>query len=436
MEAANAKNANSFTARLARWWHVILYMGIRADMPARDRQSTLVINVVIISALPMITWFSCINFFHHNNVLGSLNACNILIYIALGWINYLQKHFWLRFPLLWLLGGIFAAEALLFANGAEYFLLMIVLIAVIMFNSKLTYLIFSTVLVALFTCIRIQLTPESHGMFLSHGRVAANLISASLSMVLIAQYFKSLVYNYQVKLEEGNRKLKEANATMQKLFSIVAHDLRSPISALSYSLTLLNDQIISEEEFRSLSSRLSSDVGQLQYNLDNLLRWSITQLQGIEVTPREIVAEEAINHVIGFYQQTLMQKNIQVITQYAPGVRVWADADHFALIMRNLLSNAVKFSYPGSFITITVQASQQQAQIMVQDRGTGMNEQMQQQLFSGAKSNSLSGTRNEKGTGLGLLLCKEFAERNNSTIRVESTPGEGSVFTLCMPLAV
>ncbi|GGH67504.1 signal transduction histidine kinase [Filimonas zeae] len=436
MQSPQSKSAKSLQALLAEYWRRLLFMGTTPDMPVRERQKTLVLNVLLIGALPFIVYFCCINFIDKYYLLGTLNAINALVFLILVWINYKQRFFWARIPLFGILAVVFLLQSVLFKNGAEYFLLMLILAAVIVFASKLTYFIFSTLVIVAFTWVRIYNTPVSAGMTLSQGRVAANLITASFFMVVTAQYFKNLVYSYQMQLEEKNRQLKEANEAMQKMFSIVAHDLRSPIAALGYSLTLLNDETITEEEFRGLTGRLNSDVGQLQYNLDNLLRWSLNQLQGIEARPKVVLVEEEIMNIIIFFQQMLMQKNIQVVTQFTAGVTVYTDPDHFALIMRNLLSNAVKYSYPGSIVTLRVLCAPPMARIIVMDRGTGMNEQVKQQLFSGSRKGSLQGTRNEKGTGLGLMLCKEFAEKNNSFIQVESTPGEGSVFTYSVPLAV
>lgn len=437
MQTPQSKSAKSFMALLAGYRRQLLFMGTTPDMPVRERQKTLILNVMLMGAMPFIIYFCCINFIDKYYLLGTLNAVNALVFLLLVWINYKQRFFWLRIPLFGVLALIFLFQALLFKNGAEYFLLLLILAAVIVFASKLTYFIFSTLVIIAFTWVRIHSLPAvTEGMALSEGRVAANLVTASFFMIITAQYFKSLVYSYQMQLEEKNKQLKEANEAMQKMFSIVAHDLRSPIAALGYSLTLLNDETITEEEFRGLTGRLNSDVGQLQYNLDNLLRWSLTQLQGIEARPKVVKVEEAIIDIITFFQQMLLQKNVQVVTRFAPGVVVYTDPDHFALIMRNLLSNAVKYSYPGSMVTLRVLYAPPMARIVVADRGTGMNEQVKQQLFSGSRKGSLQGTRNEKGTGLGLILCKEFAEKNNSLIQVESTPGEGSVFTYSVPLAV
>lgn len=436
MQSAGSNSIKTLVALPGKYWQKLLYLGVKPGMATRDTQKTLVINVLLIGALPLVTWFCIINFLNENYLLGLLNLLCVIIYAGLWFTNYYQRGFGARFPLLLLLASVFTLEALVFKNGGEYFLLMMVLAATIIFDSQLTYLFFSVIVIGVFTWVRITLTPAPDGVALSHSRIIANLVTASIFMVLTAQYFKSLVYNYQVKLEKSNNQLKEVNATMQKLFSIVAHDLRSPIAALNYSLTLLNDESITGEEFLYLSKKLNGDVSQLQYNLDNLLRWSITQLHGIEVKPKEIMAEEAVNDIIAFYRQMLLQKDIHITTEYAPDVKVMADPDHFALIMRNLLSNAIKFSYPGAAVNIRVKTDQHLAYIAIEDKGTGMNEQVKDQLFLGIKGGSLSGTRNEKGTGLGLLLCKEFAERNNSIIRVQSFPGKGSIFTWCVPLAV
>lgn len=436
MPAREANSTKTFMARLVPYWRALLYMGVKEGASVKEVHRTLIINVILVVVTPLLFYFCCVNFLQHRYLLGALNTANLIIYLSLLWSNYRQRWFWTRIPLLIGLAIIFGLEALWFKNGGEYFLLMIALSAVVVFDSKWRYFLFSILLVGAFVWIRIEHTPEQVGEELSRARVMVNLLASGVAMVITAQYFKTMVYNYQLRLEESNKQLAEANTTMQKMFSVIAHDLRSPITALHYSMTLLNDETITEEEFRFFSGKLNVQVGQLQANLDNLLRWSLTQLQGIEAKPRVVPAEEAITSVIDFFGEMLAQKNVQVNTDLTPGISLYTDPDHFALILRNLLSNAVKFSYPGSVITLSLRQSLKQAFISVQDRGTGITEQLRKQLFTGKQGNSLSGTKNEKGTGLGLLLCKEFAEKNGSSIQVESTPGKGSTFIYSIPLAL
>jgi signal transduction histidine kinase len=260
-----------------------------------------------------------------------------------------------------------------------------------------------------------------------------NIIWAVIMMVLALLFFKNEQLSYQKQVEEKNHELEELNNTKEKLFSIIAHDLRSPIGQLKGSLELVNKAYITPEQFLPIADKLSVQVDQLHSTLDNLLRWSISQFQGIQAVPEYVSLEEVIGQkAILFLKQSIERKNIQLSTEGLQR-QVWADPDHLQLIFRNLVANAIKYSYQDGKISIRSYQQENNVIIEITDNGMGMTAEVQESVFSSVTMVSNTGTSNEKGTGLGLKLCKEFIEKNKGEIWLKSEVGKGSTFYVSIP---
>ncbi len=265
-------------------------------------------------------------------------------------------------------------------------------------------------------------------------RVLFNLSWAFLTLVLALLFFKWEQISYQKLVEEKNRELQQLNNTKKQLFSIISHDLRAPIGQLRNSLDLVNRDFISPENFRDLSALLISETDQLQGTLDNLLKWSLGQLNGIQVSPEKTSLARVLSQKQLFFRQKLEQKNLTLrlesVNEY-----LMVDPDHLLLVMRNLLSNAIKYSFREGHILIRSFNNEDQVIIEVKDNGMGITETVKQSLFSETDFISQPGTELEKGTGLGLKLCKEIIEKNNGRLWVESNLNEGSSFFIALPMA-
>ena len=268
----------------------------------------------------------------------------------------------------------------------------------------------------------------------SFGRIIFNMTWSMATGLLALLYFKNEQVIYQKQIEEKNKELERLNQAKQKLFSIIAHDLRSPIAQLKGSLELVSKEYISAQVFKEISARLSSEVDHLQSTLDNLLRWSMSQLQGLETKPEKISLPEVVNEKLALFESSMKKKNITIVSE-GIDLFVWADMDYFQLAVRNLISNAIKYSYPDSEIIIRGSKKGNQVIIEIADKGIGLNEAMKQSILNSVTLNSTSGTAQEKGTGLGLKLCKEFIEKNNGKVWVESIEHEGSSFFISLPSA-
>ncbi|RZJ89720.1 MAG: tetratricopeptide repeat protein [Chryseobacterium sp.] len=226
-----------------------------------------------------------------------------------------------------------------------------------------------------------------------------------------------------------NNKLKESGLVKDKMFSILAHDLRSPITNVVQMMESLDVDDNTVEEWRMLFQELKRHAKVSLETLDNLLQWGTAQLQGIRVRPAQIETQVLIDHNISTLKAQADRKKILITNHCSPVNSIYADPVHFDFIIRNLVSNAIKFTYTGGRIDIRCRKSETLGMInfSVQDSGKGISDHEIKHLFS-QNLESTKGTDNEKGTGIGLMLCKEFVEANGGSIWVESVEGEGATF--------
>ncbi len=231
--------------------------------------------------------------------------------------------------------------------------------------------------------------------------------------------------------------LKQLNSTKDKFFSIIAHDLRNPfITILGFTELLLSDynELTDEEKIFYLDEMKKS--AEISHNLlQNLLQWSRSQTGKIEFNPAELDFSKVINENLQLLSPSAARKGIEIISNVPSQLNIIADEDMLNTVLRNLITNAIKFTNKGGCITIHAEAAGTFAQISVADTGIGMNEPTIANLFRLDVSHSTPGTEEEAGTGLGLILCKEFIERNGGTISVQSQLGKGSKFIFSIPIA-
>lgn len=232
------------------------------------------------------------------------------------------------------------------------------------------------------------------------------------------------------EIQQINEELQESNATKDKFFSIIAHDLRSPFSGLLGLSEVISDpsEELTIQEIRKYGSRLHLLLKN-QFNLlQNLLEWSRLQQGRINFKPELLHLNAEVNIVMDQLSVNFLRKNIELISDIDSSHTVLADADMLKSILLNILSNAIKFTDSGGTIKIRSEKMNNQITVTVEDNGIGISDDLLTKLFKLEKVSSTPGTAGEKGTGLGLLLCKEFIEKHGGTIHVESQPGEGSTF--------
>jgi signal transduction histidine kinase len=250
---------------------------------------------------------------------------------------------------------------------------------------------------------------------------------------LVSNLYKSYFDFYERQITSQNKELSELNEQKSKLFSIIAHDLRSPLGNVNQILALAAEGKLSKAELDELLEKLSKNASYTSELLDNLLSWASSQLKGAKIKREIFELNYIVQHKILLYHQQAKQKGVTVSNMIQEPVMVFADKNMIEVVLRNLISNAIKFCKKGDRIIITAVKENNQVKVCVADSGVGMNEEDFTTVFENINFTK-PGTANEKGTGLGLPLCKDFVEKNNGNIRIESEPGKGTNVLFTLPL--
>ena len=237
----------------------------------------------------------------------------------------------------------------------------------------------------------------------------------------------------EVILKNQSEELQKLNEIKDKMFSILAHDLRGPILNLKEIMSFYDQKIISEEELISHLPLINSDIKSTSSLLENLLHWCKVQLKGERIVAENISLKLISLVQINLYKTQIAEKSLIIVNNIPDNAFVQADKNMVELILRNLISNAIKYCHPNN--TITLNCTQKDGYYIteVSDTGVGINADAISKLF-GLNNYTTTGTNAEKGTGLGLLLCKEFVEKNGGRIWVRSEVGKGSTFSFSLPI--
>lgn len=247
---------------------------------------------------------------------------------------------------------------------------------------------------------------------------------------------KLLLENNIQKLEVKEEKLQKLNATKDKFFSIIAHDLKSPFNAILGLSKLLaeNYNAYNDGKRREMISQIEKASESAFNLLENLLNWARSQRNFIEINIKKYHLKDLVDTSISAYLGAASMKEISVKNMINEKLEVCVDSSTIKIVFSNLFSNAIKFSEVGGEILLTTQLNKNMVEICFQDAGIGMDASILESLFKVEKNVKRIGTLNEKGTGLGLILCQEFVEKNNGKIWVESQEGVGSKFYVSLPL--
>jgi PAS domain S-box-containing protein len=238
------------------------------------------------------------------------------------------------------------------------------------------------------------------------------------------------------EIRESEAKLKELNATKDKFFNIVAHDLKNPFTSLMGSSELLYENIhtMSPDNIKKLASILNDSAKGGYSILQNLLDWSRSQTGLLKITPQKINLKNLVEENISNLQLPAANKQISLNTESKEDIYVISDKNMINTILRNLLSNAIKFTRKGGNVTVNVITEADKFIIQVKDNGIGISPDKIEKLFDLETKHTEPGTEKEQGTGLGLKLSKEFVEKLGGTIKVVSNENEGSKFSFSIPL--
>jgi sensor domain CHASE-containing protein/signal transduction histidine kinase len=240
-------------------------------------------------------------------------------------------------------------------------------------------------------------------------------------------------------IRESENSLKELNTMKDKFFSIIAHDLKTPVGNFMSLSRLLNDEFeeLDDPQKKEILILLQQSGTETYELLNNLLNWTLSQQKAIKIEWKEYNLHNLCDQSVNSLNPLCAVKNIQINNDTDPAIAVVCDENLTKTIIRNLVSNAIKFSYDGEIISLRSEqkiiGDQSYYLLKVEDKGVGMNQETLGRLFKECRAKTTLGTRNESGTGLGLILCKEFIEKQGGFIEVKSQPGEGSTFIVGFP---
>ena len=253
-------------------------------------------------------------------------------------------------------------------------------------------------------------------------------LAASIAL-LILLLSGSIYYFY--RREQGRKlELQRLNTTKDKLFAIVSHDLRSPIMSLKNHLMLVNWGALNQEEFNESAQYLNMQLGNVFDMLENLLNWVVSQLGGIHPNKENVSILPIVEEQLQLLSSAANTKEIALHTSINANQTLVIDKNHLAVILRNILQNAIKFTPKGGNIQLDYGKDDKGNYIEVKDTGIGMSAEKITKLFRLDTQTSRTGTANEKGTGLGLILVKELVEANGGAVQVVSIPKQGTTFRI------
>ena len=237
------------------------------------------------------------------------------------------------------------------------------------------------------------------------------------------------------KIKERTAELQHLNNTKDKFFSIISHDLRGPVTSFQSLARLFSyyNQEGQSDKIEELCSKVEQSVDTLNHLLENLLDWSLSHTNGIQCSFETIPLREFIQTIADIYLPNITAKEIEFSLDINDGICIRGDRHTLATVFRNLISNAIKFTPRSGSIRILAAVEDEKVRIELRDTGVGMDCRRLLNAFQLQGQRSTFGTEKEKGTGLGLVLVKEFTELNEGTITIQSDPGTGTLITLLLP---
>ncbi len=327
---------------------------------------------------------------------------------------------------------IFFFAAVVLRNGIENYLLVTMAASLLLLDSPASRTAITGLNAAAYLYVKFSL-PENSGLIIPNAQYVLNIALFVLALAGLIEFFRVLNSDYLRELEKANANLSASNHAKEKLFSVIAHDLRGPVGNLKVSLEMLETGTLEPSEFASLVHDLAFDVDRSYSCLENLLSWSATQLGGISAKPANLSVREEVTEIARLSAFSFTGKGIRFVNQVPEEAVVRADRQHLHGIMRNLLSNAVKFTPQGGTIEVRATPMKDAWVVSVCDTGVGMPPEKVAGLFHKQDVGSTPGTKAEKGLGLGLEICRQFVALNGGSITAESTLGTGTKIHVTLP---
>jgi len=283
----------------------------------------------------------------------------------------------------------------------------------------------------------VELTNQKYAILIISMLGFAAIIAIAFLLKLKREKEKNnlILLNKQQKIEESNKKLEELIQQKNRLFSIIAHDLRGPLSSLSMFLNMANNKMLTESELFEMLDEANKKLESLRELNNNLLDWASKSLTQSLLNKEQVNLAQTVDRIKLLYESNLKFKGITFNNNVPESTILLIDINTLNLLLRNLISNAIKFCNANSSISISIIEKEFEKIICIEDTGVGMTDEISSNLFNNKPSKTLIGTANEKGSGIGLMLCKTFIEENGGAIWVDySEVGKGTKICFKVPV--
>ncbi len=246
---------------------------------------------------------------------------------------------------------------------------------------------------------------------------------------------RQLIGKQKDEIQNQSEKLDELNKVKDKIFTVLSHDIKTPLAQLSNVINLLELNTLSNEDFLFVKRSMDKQLIGLNIFLDNLLQWSKSQMDGNATYKKEnFFLAQMIDQIFSLFHENASQKEVRLVNKVPHSIMLFSDKNQLEIVFRNLIINGIKFSELGGEVIVDAKQEGDRVCIDVTDTGIGIHPDKLKMLLRGFTNLSSVGTFGEKGTGLGLLLCKEFVEKNNGTLTVKSELGMGTTFCVCLTI--
>ena len=262
-------------------------------------------------------------------------------------------------------------------------------------------------------------------------------MALSIQNAIIIDQLEEKVHQRTQEIERQKAELERLNATKDRFFSIIGHDLKSPVSSLKVATDLIQYHSRKGDiaKLTEVGFKISTAVNNVNQLLDNLLNWAMNQRNMLKCEPTQINLKEIFERVENIFKESITAKNLVINNKLTDECLIFSDRNMTLSVLRNVLSNAIKFSYKKGTIMVRNQSTGNDTMVTITDQGVGMSPDKVNVLFHLKEKKSTLGTNREKGTGLGMVLVKDFVEMNNGSVTIESQPNQGTKVTLCFQTA-
>ncbi|HWB25581.1 MAG TPA: HAMP domain-containing sensor histidine kinase [Chitinophagaceae bacterium] len=414
--------------------HSIINRGVRDYHDAEERRQINLLNISSSISFTFTFAFLIINIATRNWMPIVSNVLLLSFTITIFLINKLKYYTATIYILIIALSFFFVINAILFHNSMQYGIFLLMSFTILLINNKkgrIAMLAFEILLFLAF--ILLQNIPGLIGPPPVY-KTIIGAIAFLLVFAVMLEYFKERLVQYHRRLTIANEQLIESNRVKEKMLSILSHDFYGPVGNLITSINLLDNQLFTPDEFHNTSEKLKLQLQVLTTSMKDVLQWSKMQIQGDIAEKVTIDLCSIFDEILLLFETPLLDKKLHLQNKIKAGTTAFANRDDLKLVFRNLVSNAIKFSNPGGNIFICAEKKGDVVKVSIMDEGTGMSRDMLDTLNNEQFSLfSTPGTAKEKGTGIGLMLVREFIQKNNGGLHIKSQQGEGSIFSVTLP---